>query len=395
MSESQPSPELLKAIIEVNDAYLRDDSILFQDGSANTAEIFRVAKRFAIKRKTPRECIAPDCSEPSVRRSHTIQKASLELIAERRHVLAPAVNHKVNRVEMMPLGINRASAFPGFCTKHEQMFGQFEKTGRIEPERDLHLQIYRSVCREIVRLRIDTEAVTEGLKDYFEFRRRKLEQLVRERVPNETFSYNEVKASDPRESEVRDRLASVEPALVAFQSQFEPAALAGISDPEKGLCTYAVMFDEPLPVCLSGQGNFQIQTKQGVHSVRALLLVLPQDNETIVSISVLQRDKDYLARYLCEFSGLLGHLCMIESWMIHGTDHWFISPSVWTSIRPDKRQAILDDILDVSRNIGCYGRHTIFNELKRRVIKDLVSDRTNVPAVKKLIDEEVLKFSDR
>ena len=395
MSKAELNPELLNAIVQVNDQYLRDDSILFQDESANTAEIFKAAKRFAIKRSTSRECIAPKCSSPSIKRSHTIQKASLECIAERHHVLAPAANHRSNRVEMMRLGINRASAFPGFCVKHEQMFGQFERIGRIEPERDLTLQIYRSVCREIVRLRIDTEAVQEGLEDYLEFRRRKLEGLYRERAPSETFSLTKVKASDPREREVRRRMARVEPGIISFTDEFEPAALAGLSDPEKGLCTYAVMVDEPLPVCLSGHGNFAIKTNEGVRNVRALLLVLPQDNETIVSISVLPGDRNYLARYLRNFNGTLGHLCMIESWMMHGTDHWFLAPRVWKSIRSDKRRFILDDILDVTRNIGCYYLHTIFNDLKRRTISDLMSDPNQVAGFEGLIGQELLKFSDR
>ena len=192
MSKPELDPELFKAIVQVNDDYLRDDSILFQDESANAAEIFKAAKRFATKRKTPRGCIAPKCSSQSVRRSLTIQKASLECIAEGRHVLALEANHKSNRVEMRRLGINRASAFPGFCVKHE-MFGQFERPGRLEPENDLTLQIYRSVCREIVRLRIDTDAAKEGLEDYLEFRRRKLEGLYRERISDQTFSLTKVK----------------------------------------------------------------------------------------------------------------------------------------------------------------------------------------------------------
>ena len=72
-----------------------------------------------------------------------------------------------------------------------------------------------------------------------------------------------------------------------------------------------------------------------------------------------------------------------------------LKASVWTSIKPDKRRLILDDILDVSRNIGSYYPHTIFNELKRRTIIDLMSDRNGVGEFEKLIDQELLKFSDR
>lgn len=375
MSVKEPSADFLNAIINVNDEYLRDDSLLFQDESANRAEIFKAASRFAIKRKKVRTCIVPSCTSRSIPKSHTIQRTSLECIADNGHVLAPKAAQRSNRIEMIRLGVNRASVFPGFCATHEGMFQQFERVSRIQSSTDLSLQLYRSVCREIVRFRIDIESMREIVDDYLEFRRRQLEHLYRQRVPDQIFSLTEVRASDVREAEATRWLTNTERHLASFQKDFEPAALAGLSNPDQGLCTCAVIVDENIPVCLSGHGNFHIKTKQGLHNVRALLLVLPQRRDTVVSISVLQRDRHHLARYLRQFAGPLGLLCMIESWMIHGTDHWFISPKVWTSIDPGIRRNILDDILDVSRNIGSFYRHTVFNELKRRTIGELEETR--------------------
>lgn len=111
----------------------------------------------------------------------------------------------------------------------------------------------------------------------------------------------------------------------------------GLSNPVLGLCTCAVIADEKIPVCLSGRGNFHIESNGRIHNVRALLLVIPQLTETIVSISVLQKDRAHLEIYLRKFGTSLGLLCMVESWMLHGTDHWFISPGTWKSIVPNIR----------------------------------------------------------
>lgn len=392
MPTNGPSANLLKAIVDINDEYLRDDSLLFRDESANKAQLFKGATRFAIKRKKVRTCIVPECTSRSISKSHTIQRASLECIAANRHVLAPKAIHKSNRVEMIRLGVNRASVFPGFCARHEGMFQQFERVGRIESSTDLTLQLYRSVCREIVRFQIDIESMREIVDDYLEFRRRKLEHLYRELVPDEIFSITEVKSSDAREAEATRLLTNAEHHLASFQNNFEPAALGGVSDPEQGLCTWAVIADENIPVCLSGHGNFHIKTNKGLHNVRALLLVLPQGQETVVSISVLQRDRHHLECYLRQFASPLGLLCMIESWMIHGTDHWFISPDVWTNIDPTIRRNILDDILDVSRDIGCFYQHTVFNELKRQTIRELEETCNRSPGLDTLISQERRKL---
>jgi len=72
-----------------------------------------------------------------------------------------------------------------------------------------------------------------SLKDYIEN-----EFLIR------LFRLTKVKTSDPRESEAHRRLANAERALASFQDEFEPAALAGLSDLERGLCVCAVMVDE-------------------------------------------------------------------------------------------------------------------------------------------------------
>lgn len=60
---------------------------------------------------------------------------------------------------------------------------------------------------------------------------------------------------------------------------------------------------------------------------------------------------------------------MIENWMIHGSDHWFIKPSIWDKIDENKRQEILETILDDRYNIGHEFGMSIFNELKMESIK--------------------------
>jgi hypothetical protein len=99
-------------------------------------------------------CIYKGCKEQAIRASHTIQKStSLSSIAENRHVLAPRFNYRQEDYNLASIGVNEASTFPGFCTTHEQIFSKFEDKKILVDEQDFRLQIYRTICREIMENR--------------------------------------------------------------------------------------------------------------------------------------------------------------------------------------------------------------------------------------------------
>ena len=54
--------------------------------------------------------------------------------------------------------------------------------------------------------------------------------------------------------------------------------------------------------------------------------------------------------------------------MIHGSDHWFIKPSVWNKIDINYQKIILERIMDDKYNIGHDFDLTIFNDVKAETI---------------------------
>jgi hypothetical protein len=89
---------------------------------------------------------------------------------------------------------------------------------------------------------------------------------------------------------------------------------------------------------------------------------------------------------------------MIESWMVHGTDQWYIDPDEWDSIHPDYQSRILEDILKEHPSIAEEYRYTIFNRFKRRVFREAETVHLNSSARKDLelsLERERGKFSDK
>ncbi len=87
---------------------------------------------------------------------------------------------------------------------------------------------------------------------------------------------------------------------------------------------------------------------------------------------------------------------MVESWMAHGSDHWFIKPSVWEKIKPHYRELILKDIWDFSKNIGYKYNYSIFNDVKRTFLEmaDKTDGRNISEPMRKLLAEERTKLTD-
>ena len=104
-----------------------------------------------------------------------------------------------------------------------------------------------------------------------------------------------------------------------------------------------------LPICVAGIGVFD--TKQGKATV--VINVLPYKDYTVVILATNKLYEKPFNEYIeyCTQSPL--HLLgMVEAWIVHGTDHWFIKPSVWNALSNENQNSILEDIHDFSKNIG-------------------------------------------
>lgn len=58
----------------------------------------------------------------------------------------------------------------------------------------------------------------------------------------------------------------------------------------------------------------------------------------------------------------------MESWIVNGSDHWFMRPSAWDSIPPARQRKILDLIMRDDDNIGSFLALSIFDDARRQII---------------------------
>ena len=100
-----------------------------------------------------------------------------------------------------------------------------------------------------------------------------------------------------------------------------------------GLSIDATSLDLEIPVALSGSAPFFINDKGKEKKVFLLITAIPMAGSTLLILGGLASHASYLAVYKTRwFTHALSILSMVESWMINGTDQWYLKPSVWNAI---------------------------------------------------------------
>lgn len=105
--------------------------------------LFGQVSRFGRRWRRASNCVYPGCAERSIRASHTIQESALCLIAENGTLFTPGFDLGRGRPFIREVGVGEASAFLGFCDRHEPVFAEFEQHG--------------GICREFVAKRREVE----------------------------------------------------------------------------------------------------------------------------------------------------------------------------------------------------------------------------------------------
>jgi hypothetical protein len=349
--------------------------------------------------KKNKTCVIKGCSNKSIENSHTIQKSGLiKQISVNGHVLFPSLNSNTGEMEMVKVGINEASTFPGYCSTHESIFHSFERTKDFKNGEHLGLQLYRTVCREIVINENHLKELETLVVRYKDFRNKKIRESIINKLdskivntPTLKIGSFEIKNDDYRLKEVNKFKKEITRYLNDFLYKYQDAVLADLKGRNFSRIAYvAISFDREIPVALAGRGNFYLKER----GVEVILNVLPLEDKTFIFISTLKEFETELKCYMKQFVNPLQIVSAVESWMIHGSDHWFIKPSIWQAIDSKYQKIILNQILDDNYNIGNNLNWTIFNDLKLESIKLMETNYEKLNSLLiQLLDNEKRKLT--
>ena len=99
-----------------------------------------------------------------------------------------------------------------------------------------------------------------------------------------------------------------------------------------------------------------------------ILAILPERQETKAILGAANEHTNALASY-CADETSPNFLTTVESWMCHGSDHWFMTPSAWYAIPEPRQKAILERIFDPEPSISDPVEFSILDGPRKQLVK--------------------------
>ena len=391
--------DVLRAFDGATRDFDSDPNVIYPSEAGRLRLFFADQKRWARIWSRPGRCLYEGCTEKSIARSHSISMgASIKLIAEAGHVVTPRLGE--NGVHMKHIGIRDASSFPGFCKRHESIFSEFETKKKLASDRHYLLQAFRTLCREIFRMSRQKEMLESVLERYRDRRHRFIAARIQKphhskpmEIRHTTFENDEL------ERRAADAIESLSEDLPVLQGLYRDL----FNDIQNGTdesSLVVMIINLSLPVCLSGLGVLNYVQGDTTKRALCLLAIIPEEQETKVIIGSAKEHMNAVVSY-CKDESSPAFLAMMESWLCHGSDHWFMSPSEWHAIPESRQEMILERILDPKHSIGDPVEFSILDRPRKQIV-DLIEralssgnfTSVQLPVINELLASQKMKLDD-
>lgn len=364
------SDPIIVAVNAALDAWLADAAKLFDDEGTRKRLFFESINRRRQAWTKPAVCMYPGCSAATIRRSHALQRNhALALIAEDGHVCTPEIDAE-GRIYIKRIGIGHASTFPGFCEVHEDLFREFEVTGEITTVRHGVLQAFRTVCREIARRRFIVEQLEIEQRAHIDRRTSYLENAVFEATGQRGIDLGRL-SGDPSEILIENGIKNIRSTILYLEKLYDELALAIRTGGGKG---EASILHVPfrLPVALSGIVLIDYRKRsQRIRVAPCAIGVVPQAEGSIIFVATLNNHRQFMNGWMKRLQIALPMLDLVEGWMTHGSDHWFLTPSVWDGLANDRKDRILAELQSLEGVPSADPAEPILDDLRRGFVEAL------------------------
>ena len=368
-----PKYKLYELILDkvIDEFAEQQDKFVFKNIQEAKGYQFRSFRESQNLQKKIRKCIFPGCTSLCIKKSHTIQRACLQTISESQHLLTPGT--KEGETIIVPIGINEASTFPGFCQVHEEVFKEFEKSKKFDTDKSFYLQILRTICREIVIMESQISGFQRTKTNYIQYRNLQLTRRFKELsglILSPALKSINVECENSRLKAIENKISEISSRLKQLKKLYRKLYSDINSTRSSKFCIEPIEFDWVMPVALAGMTGLTIKRSKSCHNIILFMNIIPFENKTLVILGGESKNKGLIQKYKETFCNPLAAINIIERWMVYGSDHWFIRPSVWDKIPNERQKLILEGI---SKEDKC-----IFDDLSLSIFDDLRKDLINL-----------------
>lgn len=366
-----PKHKLCETILEavIDEFFEKQDSFIFNNLREAKGFQYRSYREALKIRKKVKNCIFPGCSCPSIPKSHTIQKACLLNISESNHLLTP--DTKEGKTIIASIGINEASTFPGFCQSHEEIFKEFEKSKKFDSDKSYQLQIFRTICREIIVNEAQIDGLNKTKDNYIHYRNFQVAKRFKEisgPFLSSSLKSISIECDNWRLIAIEKKINELYKHTKHLKKLYRKLNSDIKSKKISRFYIAPLELEWAIPIALAGMTGLTISHSNKNSEFFLFINVIPFENKTLIILGGESKYKNIILRHRESFSNPLESLNIIERWMAYGSDHWFIKPSIWEKIPIERQQIIIKEISKTDKCIFDPFPKSIFDDLRKKFI---------------------------
>ncbi len=363
---------LTKEIFGIGEVFFnKTGKPIFMDDNYFKGKFYDYVYHIEKDKRTKSMCIYPDCPNKSIKKSHVIpKKASLKNIAKNGQVYFPKYIRDTANYSFELISIVSASTFPGFCHEHEKLFFGFEQP-KGEEDSSISLQNFRIICRDYFAFRIRQKHLIKAYEHYkseiFSYNNKLIE--LHNSLTNKNIKLRSVKDEITEDFEsqlsvVGDNISEIEKDLHLYKDSYENG--------NDNVVNYLIKFPYSLPLALAGKSSFEINHSDNNSNNKFIiyLSILPQKTDTILNFTFSKEHTDDVNMILANFIDDFRMLSFIESFIIYGSDYWFVNPDLWQNFPKSKQDKIKTDLLITTYYPTNELEYSIFDDIRKNFIEE-------------------------
>lgn len=339
---------------KVIDSLLRDtegdSTALFNNEAERLALVYQFNKERSKRWEKIGKCYFPLCSNNAIKKSHSLSnKLMIHPISKDGHVFGPKFNAVTGKYDVAKISVGKASVFPGFCEHHEKLF-TFEKEGEMSNGKELQMQLFRSICRQLFFLKHDRDNVGQYLKDMRKLLLASVEKSLSlapllKTSTDELKSYIDSKRIGNYDLQVEQRDKDI---TYTEETWYKPNAdgfgnlLSGNFYDELIVCTtfLPIVFSAPIlfddcPRHDNGTPNFDYAF---------YVIIFHNKGKTHVYMVSLKKQKDKLKALAASFEKEPILHAYLRNRLLKDCDHWYLSPKFWNDLDENSKKRIIEGL---------------------------------------------------
>ena len=242
----------------------------------------------------------------------------------------------------------------------------------------ISLQNIRIICRDYFAFKIREKHLRKSYEDYkheiFSYNNKLIElhnNLTNKKIKLQSVKDEITEHFEKQLSFIETNIREIENDLYLYKESYESG--------NDNVVNYRFIFPYYLPLALAGKSSFEIYYDENNLKNKFTLYfsIFPGKTDTILIFTFSKKYTNDVNMILANYTDDIRMLSFIESFIIYGSDYWFINPDLWQSFSENKQGKIKKDLLITKHYPTKELEYSIFDDIRKSLLEEYEKNNPN------------------